>query len=45
MNRIQKTICSRHSTILKKQGIGRRRAEGFGRIRISDPFHLEGEQA
>ncbi len=30
---------------LEERGIGRRRAEGFGRISISDPFHLEGEQA
>ncbi len=30
---------------LEEEGIGRRRAEGFGRIRISDPFHLQGEQA
>lgn len=30
---------------LQERGIGRRRAEGFGRISISDPFHLEGEQA
>ena len=29
---------------LEEEGIGRRRAEGFGRIRLSDPFHLEGEQ-
>jgi CRISPR-associated protein Csx10 len=26
---------------LEEQGIGKRRAEGFGRICISDPFHLE----
>lgn len=26
---------------LEEQGIGRRRAEGFGRILFSDPFHLE----
>jgi CRISPR-associated protein Csx10 len=26
---------------LEEQGIGRRRAEGFGRIRISDSFHRE----
>ncbi|HVB24684.1 MAG TPA: RAMP superfamily CRISPR-associated protein [Ktedonobacteraceae bacterium] len=26
---------------LEEQGIGRRKAEGFGRIRISDPFHRE----
>ncbi len=26
---------------LEEQGIGRRRAEGFGRICFSDPFHLE----
>ncbi|MBA2678586.1 MAG: hypothetical protein H0U76_09385 [Ktedonobacteraceae bacterium] len=30
---------------LEERGIGRRRAEGFGRVSISDPFHLEGEQA
>ncbi|MDQ2716049.1 MAG: RAMP superfamily CRISPR-associated protein [Chloroflexota bacterium] len=30
---------------LEETGLGRRRAEGFGRICISDPFHLEGEQA
>lgn len=30
---------------LEETGIGRRRTEGFGRIRISDPFHLEGEQS
>ena len=28
---------------LEEEGIGRRRAEGFGRICISDPFHLEVE--
>lgn len=27
---------------LEEDGMGRRRAEGFGRICISDPFHLEG---
>jgi len=27
---------------LEEQGIGQRRAEGFGRICISDPFHREG---
>jgi len=27
--------------ILEEEGIGRRRAEGFGRVCISDPFHLE----
>ncbi len=30
---------------LEEEGIGRRRSEGFGRICISDPFHLEGEQS
>jgi CRISPR-associated protein Csx10 len=30
---------------LEETGIGRRRSEGFGRVRISDPFHLEGEQS
>lgn len=30
---------------LEEEGIGKRRAEGFGRICLSDPFHLEGEQA
>lgn len=29
---------------LEEAGLGRRRAEGFGRISISDPFHLEREQ-
>jgi len=29
----------------EETGIGRRRSEGFGRISISDPFHLEREQA
>jgi CRISPR-associated protein Csx10 len=29
----------------KETGIGRRRSEGFGRISVSDPFHLEREQA
>jgi len=29
----------------EETGIGRRLAEGFGRISISDPFHLEREQA
>ncbi len=29
---------------LEETGLGRRRTEGFGRICISDPFHLEGEQ-
>ena len=28
---------------LEEEGAGERRAEGFGRLRISDPFHLEGE--
>ena len=28
---------------LEQRGIGQRRAEGFGRIRISDPFHREVE--
>ncbi len=28
---------------LEEQGIGKRRAEGFGRIFISDPFHKERE--
>ncbi len=28
---------------IEEDGLGRRRSEGFGRIRISDPFHLEGE--
>lgn len=28
---------------LEEEGAGRRRAEGFGRIVVSDPFHLEGE--
>ncbi len=28
---------------LEENGIGRRRAEGFGRVCISDPFHLEVE--
>jgi CRISPR-associated protein Csx10 len=28
---------------LEEQGIGQRRAEGFGRICISDPFHRERE--
>ncbi len=28
---------------LEEEGTGERRAEGFGRLRISDPFHLEGE--
>jgi len=30
---------------VEEEGIGRRRSEGFGRIYISDPFHLEGEQS
>lgn len=30
---------------LEETGIGRRWSEGFGRVRISDPFHLEGEQS
>lgn len=29
---------------LEEQGIGNRRAEGFGRICVSDPFHLRSEQ-
>lgn len=29
----------------QEEGIGRSRSEGFGRISISDPFHLEREQA
>lgn len=29
----------------EETGIGRSRSEGFGRISISDPFHLEREQA
>lgn len=28
---------------LEEEGAGERRAEGFGRLRISDPFHMEGE--
>ncbi|HKV57087.1 MAG TPA: RAMP superfamily CRISPR-associated protein, partial [Ktedonobacteraceae bacterium] len=28
---------------LEEEGIGKRRAEGFGRVCISDPFHLEVE--
>jgi CRISPR-associated protein Csx10 len=28
---------------LEEQGLGSRRVEGFGRLSISDPFHLEGE--
>jgi len=28
---------------LEEKGIGQRKAEGFGRVRISDPFHLEEE--
>lgn len=30
---------------LEETGIGRRWPEGFGRVRISDLFHLEGEQS
>jgi len=30
---------------LEEEGIGCRRSEGFGRVCISDPFHLEGEQS
>ncbi len=26
---------------LEEEGIGRRKAEGFGRVSVSDPFHLE----
>lgn len=29
--------------ILEEEGIGKRRAEGFGRVHISDPLHLEVE--
>lgn len=29
---------------LEEESIGRRCAEGFGRIRISDPFHLKENQ-
>jgi CRISPR-associated protein Csx10 len=29
---------------LEEAGLGRRCAEGFGRVCVSDPFHLEGEQ-
>jgi CRISPR-associated protein Csx10 len=29
---------------LEELGIGNRRAEGFGRVCVSDPFHLRGEQ-
>ena len=29
---------------LEEQGIGNRRAEGFGRICVSDPFHLRSKQ-
>jgi CRISPR-associated protein Csx10 len=29
---------------LEEQGMGKRRAEGFGRICISDPFHLQVQQ-
>lgn len=28
---------------LEEEGAGERRAEGFGRVRVSDPFHLEEE--
>jgi len=28
---------------LEEQGMGRRRAEGFGRVCLSDTFHLEGD--
>ncbi len=28
---------------LEEQGVGRRKAEGFGRVCVSDPFHLEVE--
>ncbi len=28
---------------IESEGIGQRRAEGFGRVCVSDPFHLEGE--
>jgi CRISPR-associated protein Csx10 len=28
---------------LEKSGLGQRRSEGFGRLLVSDPFHLEGE--
>lgn len=30
---------------LEGTGIGQRRAEGFGRLGVSDPFHLQGVQA
>ncbi len=26
---------------LEREGIGQRRAEGFGRVCVSDPFHCE----
>jgi CRISPR-associated protein Csx10 len=29
---------------LEEQGIGKRRAEGFGRVRVSDQFHQQVEQ-
>lgn len=28
---------------IESEGVGQRRAEGFGRVCVSDPFHLEGE--
>lgn len=31
--------------VCEETGIGRRRSEGFGRISVSDPFHLERKQA
>lgn len=39
-NDVIQTLRTREET-----GIGRRRSEGFGRISLSDPFHLEREQA
>jgi len=33
---LARTLCG-----LEEHGIGQRRAEGFGRICISDPFHRE----
>ena len=41
----QDTALTEALRVCEETGIGRRRSEGFGRISVSDPFHLEREQA
>lgn len=37
----QSEVLTRALFTLEEEGAGRRRAEGFGRVCVSDPFHLE----